>query len=165
MKLEPLKPFIVGIDPGVSTGVAFWRRRDEKITFSGTKDFYSVQLFIVRSFPDNRPKPGTGGINYKEMVKVFVETPRNMLYKRNESTIRNEELRIMFHAGGNVREAKLLVMCLTARGYDVVSVPPVHAKKWDQKKFTLFTGSNKRTSEHERDAVRLAVHHANWRPK
>lgn len=165
MKLKPLKPFIVGIDPGTHTGVAFWRRSDEKIYFSGEKDFYSVQLFIVRSFPDNRRKQGTDLINHKETVKIFIERPNKMLYDRNVSTVRKEELHIMFHCGGNRREAELLAMCLKARGYDVTMLPPIMEPKWSQEKFTLFTGSRKRTSEHERDAVRFAVTHANWRPK
>jgi hypothetical protein len=71
----------------------------------------------------------------------------------------------MYYAGGNVREAELMAECLGERGYEVEMVPPVHEKKWDQQKFTLFTGSQKRTSEHERDAVRLAIHYANKRPK
>lgn len=165
MKLKPLKPFICGIDPGVSTGVALWRRSDEKIYFSGTKDFYSVQLFLVRSFPDNRGKAGTDGINHKETVKIFIERPNKMLYSRNESTIRKEELEIMFHCGGNRRESQLLAMCLTARGFDVTMLPPIQETKWNQERFTLYTGSRKRTSEHERDAVRFAVVNANWRPK
>lgn len=160
MKLEPLKPIVIGIDAGQHTGIAIYRRKDNKIIFSATKDFYSVQLFIVRSFPDNSKK---GGRNEKLDVKIFIELPKSMLYKRNESDIRNEELKIMFHAGGNAREAQLLAMCLRGRGYEVELVDPVHEKKWDQKRFSLFTGSNKRTSEHERDAVRLASVYANKR--
>ena len=165
MKLSPLAPFIVGIDPGKHTGVAFWRRDTEKIYFSGEKDFYSVQLFLVRSFPDNRNKPGTDRKNHKALVKIFIERPNKMLYDRNTSAIRKEELAIMFSCGGNRREAELLALCLAARGFDVQMLPPILETKWTQEKFTLFTGSRKRTSEHERDAVRFAITHANWRPK
>lgn len=165
MKLSPLKPFIVGIDPGKHTGVAFWRRDTEKIYFSGEKDFYSVQLFLVRSFPDNRNKPGTDRKNHKETVKIFVEHPPTFMYARNDveaGIVRDRKQQMQ---AGNRREAELLAMCLTARGFDVQLVPPVHEKKWTQEKYTLFTGSSKRTSEHERDACRLAVVNANWRPE
>lgn len=163
MKLEPFKPYIIGLDPGKHTGIALWRRKDEKIIYSGTSDFYAVQMFIVKTFPDNRRKPGSDGINHKTEVKIFVEQPKTMLYKRNESDIRNEELRIMWSAGGNYREAQILAMCLKERGYEVESVPPILEPKWDQRRWTLFTGSNKRTSDHERDATRLAVVNANKR--
>lgn len=151
MKLTPLAPFILGIDPGKKTGWAVLRRSDEKIVSMGTSSFYKMQLLIANTYKDRKE------------VKIYVEHPPTFLYERNESTIRNEELTKMFYAGGNRREAELLHMCLAARGYDAELVAPVREKKWTNEKFQLFTRSTQVVNEHVRDAVRLAVYYMNHR--
>lgn len=153
MKLSPFPKFVVACDPGANTGVCFLRQRDAKVLFSGTLDFYSAQLLITKTFKD------------RSQVRIFVEHPPTFMYKRNDvaaGPIRDRKQQMQ---AANRREGELLALCLKGRGYDVHLVPPVHEKKWDQRRYTLYTGSNKRTSEHERDAVRLAVVHASWRPE
>lgn len=162
MKLLAPAPFVIGIDPGTNTGIGIWRRKDGKIIFSSTKDFYSVQLFIARSFPDNRK---TGGRNEKADVKVFIERPPRILYGRNNNISPEQREDIISKCGGVRREAELLHLCLTQRGYECQLVPPVNEPKWSYEKCSVVTGSKARTSEHERDAIRLAIWHANWREK
>ena len=65
----------------------------------------------------------------------------------------------MYHAGGNRREALLLVAVLKSFGFHVIEVPPVPKKKMDSDKFAVLTNSMVRSNEHERDAVRLAVYY------
>lgn len=163
MKLEPQKGFVIGLDPGHKTGICIWRRRDQKVIFSsGTYDFYGVQLFIVRSFPDNRKK---GGANEKQDVKIYVERPSRIVYGRNNQLSVEIREDLISKCGGVRREAELLASCLRARGFDVELVPPVNEPKWSAEKCALYTGSKKRTNEHERDSIRLAIYYANWRPK
>lgn len=151
LALKPLPEFVLAIDPGKNTGVCMLRRDNLKVVYLGTQTFYQVQLFIARSFRD------------RSKVRIFIEHPPKILYERNVSYLRDDELQIMLHAGGNRREAELLAECLTGRGFEVYLVPPIREEKWDQKRFTLATGSHRRTSEHERDATRLGMSYANWR--
>ena len=141
--------FIVGVDAGKQTGIGILRRADDKVMGWCTKDFFTTQDFMVETFPN------------KSDVKVFVETPAKMLYGRNESGVNKQEQTIMYHAGGNRREAELLAGQLRKLGFTVEEVLPVREAKWDARRMKLFTGSNQRSNSHERDAVRLAKYYAN----
>lgn len=147
----PLRPFIVGIDCGTSTGICVWTRSTNKYQWA-TKDFVTVQEMLMNTFGSR-----------KDDVKIFVEVPEKMLYGRNESGVKTWELRIMYDAGGNRREALLLSRMLRHNGFMVEEVKPIREKKWDPKRLKMVTGSNARSNEHERDAVRLVAVHANKR--
>lgn len=151
----PPKRLIVGIDPGANTGVSILRKaaklEKEKVLFWGTKDFITVQDFLINTFPD------------RSIVRIFVEHPPTFIYARNDvaaGPIRDKKQQMM---AANRKESELLAKQLERLGFEVHLVPPVHEKKWDQKRLELFTGLKKRSSEHERDAVRLAVYYANKR--
>lgn len=151
-RLRPLRTFIVGIDPGTTTGIALYDRKRNKILIVRSSDFFGAQSFLTDSFP------------HKDEVKIFVEHPSRFLYDRNaafENATRDNALTKM---GGNRREAELLAEALKRIGFDEVElVEPVREKKWTQEKFQLFTGKRQRTSQHERDAARLAVYYADKR--
>ncbi len=157
--MPQLKPFIVGIDPGKSTGVGVLRRasagRKEQVMTWCTKDFYSAFDYLNTVFAD------------KSEVKVFIELPPEMLYenqkKAQDMKFAKGRDRIMAAVGGVRMQAKLLFERLNAEGWDVELVAPVREKKWDAQRFRLFTGSANPANEHERDAVRLAVYYANKR--
>jgi len=149
--MPPLKPFIVGIDPGSQTGVGIWRRKDQKVVTWCTQTFATVVPFLERVFED------------RSQVKVFVEHPPKFIYGRNRGKEGGERDNFMGDAGGNRREAKLLFEMLLAAGWDVELVAPVRETKWDAARFKLFTGSGETANQHERDAVRLAVYYANKR--
>lgn len=138
------KPFIVAIDSGAQTGVAIYSRKMGKVLNWYTKDFFTVQEFLTASFE-------------KDQVDVFVEIPQTMLYARNESAIRKEELTIMYHAGGNRREALLLSQAITRLGFSVTEVAPIRQAKWNSRYMEAATGSKARSNQHERDAVRLVI--------
>ena len=144
--------FIVGVDPGKHTGYGIL---DKSLKYweSGVKDFHSIQKMLDSIFPN------------KDEVKIFVELPPQFTYSRNRG--RDDKAQFGdFQAmaiGGNRREAELLKGALENLGFDVEHVPPVRQQKWDAELFQAATGSYKRTNEHERDAVRLAMHYATKR--
>lgn len=152
MKLEPLKRWIIGIDCGVHTGVSFYDRKANKFSYVGEKTFYTAQVFIARSFAD------------RSEVKIYVERPMRLVYGRNSALTDLVREDLISKVGGNRREAELMAMCLEGRGFDVTLVKPVHEAKWSAEKFRQMTGSNQRTNEHSRDAARLAMYYANYRP-
>jgi hypothetical protein len=60
--------------------------------------------------------------------------------------------------GSVMRESELLVLLLQGVGYEVVQVKPDYgATKWTREELEQITGWTKETSEHGRDAVRLAM--------
>ena len=59
--------FIVGIDPGTNTGVGIYRTTDKKVLIWTTKDFITVQEYLLNTFSD------------KDDVALIVEVPRTML--------------------------------------------------------------------------------------
>lgn len=150
---ETLKPLIVGIDPGVSTGVAIYNRKTSKVLTWCTKDFFSVQEYLMTVLS-----------NINE-AKVFVEHPFAGHVKTNRAKGLTGGSADVYtaNAGGNRREAQLLAESLRRHGFDVELVNPVREAKWDATRFRLFTGSSKAASQHERDAVRIAVYYANKR--
>lgn len=147
----PLRPFVVGIDAGVSTGVGVWRRADDKVIAHCTKDFFTVQEYLTNTFKS------------LDDVTVFVEHPAKFVYGRNKALAGGERDNYTVDVGGNRREAQLLAESLRRQGWDVELVAPVREKKWDAARMRLFTGSVKPSSQHERDAVRLAIYYANKR--
>jgi hypothetical protein len=142
---------VVGIDPGASTGVGIIRWRDDAVLHWCTQNFFSVQDFLLNTFP------------HKHEVKVIVEVPAGFLYDRNTPETDRQPAairdRMMLNIGGVKRESELLVEALKRLGFTVHQFPPVREKKWTPEKFRLKAKSNRRASEHERDAVRLALHY------
>ena len=155
MRFSPLTTFVVGIDPGSSTGYAFLSRKQNlKLINSGTSNFYDIQDLLESVFPN------------KKEVKIFIELPPLFTYSRNrnekDDKAKGGDLMAM-RIGGNRRESELLKIGLERRGFQVESVAPIGRNKWNQGEFERHTGSRKRTSEHERDATRLVMHYANKR--
>lgn len=139
--------FVVGIDPGASTGVGILRWSDDKVMWWGTRDFFSVQDLLVANFREPQD------------VKVIVEVPPDFAYARNDHLEGKVRDNYIFKAGGNRREAQLLAGAIRKLGFDVVEVSPVREEKWTSEKMRLFARSSKRSNQHERDAVRLALHY------
>lgn len=149
-----LRPFVAGIDPGASTGVAIWSRKTDKILDWFTSDFVRVQHLLRSIFPN------------KEDLKIYIELPHKMMFENQAKAkaVRNipkSRDQIVAAVGGNRRESQLLLLMLKDQGWDVEHVPPVNEKKWDQQRFELACKTNRQASEHERDAARLAMVNAN----
>lgn len=142
--MPQLKPFIIGIDAGVSTGFACWIRKSDRWVW-GDFDFFSVQVHLDKCFQ-------------RDEVKIFVEHPLGgeTLHKYARSLSGSTQNNYIGKAGGNRREAELLAESLRRAGWDVELVSPVREEKWGAEQFRLFTGSRNPASQHCRDAVRLA---------
>lgn len=142
--------FVIGIDPGRQTGVGVLRYSDDKVIGWYTKNFFSVQGFLRTCY-------------HPSQIKIIVEVNPKFMYRRNAGEKDQTRDRHMTDIGGVRREAELLAETLRRLGYTVYEVPPVREKKWDEKRFRLFTRSNKTANQHERDAVRLAFYYKNKR--
>lgn len=140
--------YIVAIDPGTHTGVAVYSIARDKVLDWYTRDFYTVQDFLVNSFQ-----------GMKDQVVVCIEKPPTFLYKRHRTGIAESDQKVMFYAGGTYREAELLAGTLRRLGFTVRIVPPVGRTKWKQEEMELATRSRKRSNPNERDATRLALHY------
>lgn len=152
MKLEPQKKYIVGIDPGAKTGIAVYDRSQDRITMIKTSDFFGVVPWLSANLRLSQ-------------TKAYVEVPAKFLYARRENEAESQKLRDrrMFLSGGVYRESRLLAKAIGLAGIEVEEVLPVRAKKWDQYQFQAATKVKRTANEHEIDAARLAMWHANKR--
>ncbi len=146
----PLKRYVAGVDPGSSTGVSIFDRNAGRIVMITTTDFFGVGPWLVRM------------VRVSDL-KVFVELPARFVYLRNEGLNTKVRDNLLHKAGGNRREAELLAEMLKREGFDVDTVAPVRAAKWDQAKFQVLCKSKRQTNQHERDSARLALVYANKR--
>jgi hypothetical protein len=139
--------YIIGLDPGRSTGVGILRTKDDAAIGWYTKDFFSAQSFVKECFPS------------RSNVRILVEVSPAVRIGHKADLPEETRDKMLVNTGGVKREASLLAESLRRDGYDVVEVSPVRKKKWTDEEFELFTGSTARANEHERDAVRLAYHY------
>ncbi len=149
MKLEPLQRYTAGVDPGANTGVGIYDRKEGRIAFLTTTDFFGVADWLMRM------------VRISEL-QVVVEVPGTFLYRAREDAKDSQQIRDrkMLLTGGIRREAVLLAESLRRSGFEVKEVLPIRQEKWDARKFKLMTKCLRQTNEHERDACRLAMEYA-----
>lgn len=149
---------VIGIDAGINTGLVIYDQIQKKVIHLRTTDFFGALTTLTRYCGKDESSWGRGS------VTVFVELPGRLVYARNEDRTGSVRDDMIHKMGGNRREAQLIAAGLRWLGFtDVREVPPVREKKWNQKQFELATRMKARTSEHERDAARLAIFYTmNW---
>lgn len=134
-----MEKIIIGIDPGVQTGIASWSATEKR--------FYMVDTMLLHnalSFVENIS-------NCKEYVlHVRFEDARKRKYFGNSG---REKLQ---GAGSVKRDSKIWEDFLTDKGikFDMPS-PKDKGIKVDAAYFKKLTGWFKRTSQHARDAAML----------
>jgi hypothetical protein len=143
------KPLTIGLDCGEHTGLAIYDSINKKIIKFQTTDFFGA-IRLVREYE-------------KEKVKVIVEVPSDFVYARNEFQKGKVRDRMLINIGMNRRESQLMARALKICGYDVAEVLPVRAHKWTAEQLKRYLGIDARTSQHVRDACRLAFFHAGTR--
>lgn len=138
------KRYAIGIDPGETTGVAVYDRKEKRIVQVFTSNFWETYYMGKNIW-----------LNFDEAVILIETAKRTGIYARyhekQQGALREK---IAANVGSNAREADLLAAGLEKLGLDVRRVKPT-AKKWDAKKLKMITGIAYRTNEHVRDAIQL----------
>lgn len=135
------KPFVWGIDGGVSTGLAKWDRRNRKFVEILTLDFWAAYEHVLQDDP--------------QTTEIIIEAPRliSPTFSYGESARRKRE-KIAGNIGGVKRESQLLADGFRRKGFTVTEEKP-HGPKWPDEYFKRVTGWQGRTSQHGRDAGKL----------
>lgn len=152
------KYFLVGIDPGSTTGVCFMRSTSKIITSLHTLDFWSTYELLKQHAEVLTP-----------ICQIHIEQPSlvKSLYARHAKRL--EELqsktttrdKMVWDAGCNAREGTLLRDGLRRLGYVCIDEKPVGRKKWNSQEFQAATGWQDRSNQHVRDAAYL-IHNKSW---
>ena len=130
---------VIGIDPGVHTGVALYDRGSKKVEEAKTLDFWSALDFVC-TFSKNE-------------IAVVIEDPnlnRPTFLKHGQEG----REKISQNVGSNKAEARLLIDGLRKMGYVVRTEKPM-SSKWTAEQVKRHTGYEARCSEHARDAIKL----------
>lgn len=152
---KPGVRFVLGVDPGVETGLAYFDGVSGEWLDVGTVDFHALM-----SWADSVPRES------RERFIVIVENAKAMpvfrrKYGEKEARAAQAQARSI---GQNNRESELVIGELRRRGFSVVEYAPkstwknkVH--KWTQEECRSITGYEPRTNQHVRDAMRMAWEH------
>lgn len=140
------KHLTVGIDCGAHTGIAIYDSIAKKITEFKTTDFFGAITYLKTLS--------------RETVKVIVEIPSDFIYARNALQKGAVRDKMAINIGMNRRESELLAEAARRLGFAVKGVLPVRAKKWTAEQLERYLDIKGRTSQHVRDAARLAFFHS-----
>ena len=138
------RPFLLGLDPGVVTGLA-----------AVAADDPTAVLLVASAAPlDVLHRLGVWAADARLVAAVLEDSRPLPLYHRNRGAGRGERDRIARSVGTVDCLTGLYADALAALGVPVVCVPPVRAAKWDAETCARLTGWTARTNEHGRDALR-----------
>lgn len=130
----------IGIDTGTHTGIAVWAHEKDKFLSIETKPIHEA-MDIVKSLIDDYGK---------DNVHIRFEDARQRKWFGNAG---REQLQ---GAGSIKRDCQIWEDFLKGLKVKFMAVPPKNNKtKLSAKQFEFYTGWNKRTSEHARDAAML----------
>lgn len=153
LKIQPGQRVLIGIDPGKRTGTCVVDAESNKILALWTTNFWGLyRAFAV---------PSDGLL--QRIIQFHIEQPSlvKALYARHAAELvkyqKKVETRdkIVWDAGGNATEGRLLAEGLRAQGYTVFDVTPDRRTKWtreDLKRFMKWEGVS---NQHIRDAAFL----------
>ncbi len=136
------QPYVIGIDPGVNTGFAVYRRINREIISMRTLSFWSLYNEMLLLAPGD--------------YLVAIEVPKHSRlheYQDGKTGARLRE-KIAGNVGGIAREAELLADGIELLGFEVRRITPTRGK-WSAKDLLQRTGIATRTNEHVRDAIAL----------
>ena len=143
------KHLTLALDCGEHTGIAVYDSRAKQIVEYKTTDFFGAISFIKTLS--------------RETVKVIVEIPGDFIYARNDFQKGAVRDKMAINIGMNRRESELLAEACRRLGFSVKGVSPVRAAKWTAEQLARYLGIKGRTSQHVRDACRLACFHSSDR--
>lgn len=135
---DPDGKVLIGIDPGVNTGLAIWDRIDKKYISIGSYPLHHA-FEMVKSL-------------FREGVAIFVRVED----ARQRKWFGNSGREKLQGAGSAKRDAKIWDDFLKDSGIPYEMVPPKNnTTKLSAEQFTKYTGWEGRTNEHGRDAAML----------
>lgn len=137
----------LGIDPGATTGIALLNDRGGIVHLGSMKwDLVRVYAEVSRILRAQFP--------LGPVLAIGVEVPANILYNRNSG---KGAVYLAICAGKNIARAEgLTVLLKSDLRTPVYSIRPRREKKWTPEYFKLAYKWDKKTNEHQRDAVRIA---------
>jgi hypothetical protein len=149
--------FALGVDPGTATGVALYDYQEDRILWVKTTTFWGLHDLVVRD------SKYLNVFNTRIVFEIPKVSGGFQLYHRFKSGGSEEvkqggpQSKVAANIGANAREGTLLAQRFADLGFDVWSVkPPKKAKKWDKDDLERETGYTGLSSEHGRDAARVA---------
>lgn len=141
----PSAPIVLGIDPGVCTGLAGYDPEAHRLDFvASAAPLDALRLFALWH---------RAGL----ILAAWVEDSRDLpLYARHRGLSRGARDRAARSVGQVDALTELYVCALRGYGVPVATVAPAVIRKWDGATFRRVTGHDGRTNQHGRDAARLA---------
>lgn len=140
--------YVVGIDPGKSTGFAVYDRSTKKLIELKTLTFWKTVTELDSWVEDC----GKG-------FEVFIENPADVspTFKKSGVANRRAENKISQNVGSNKRDALLLMEYLEIKGIKFTPLSPRGRKmaKMDAEVFQRWCGWSESSSQHSRDAGAL----------
>ena len=141
-----LVDIVIGIDPGVKTGVAWMGLKPMRIDHVDTSTFWDVyeQLMTLKEWhPD-----------VTQQVVVVIENGgaiSPVVHNAHNNRAQNKTAK---RVGGNNRESDLLAEGIERLGFSVFRAVPRHTKK-SADYVRRLTGFEGRTNNHNRDAITM----------
>jgi len=135
---------IVGVDPGLKTGVAVYSEAREEITFLKTLDWWDAIDYLT--------------LVLKDASLILVEDPSQNKPVFNRALGAGPMGRISQNVGSNKTMASLMIEALIRHEIPVKAVRP-SKEKWNNDTFQEHFSYDGRSSQHARDAARLIYHH------
>lgn len=143
------KHLTLAIDCGEHSGIAVYNSVQKCIIETKNTDFFGAISF-VKTFE-------------RESVVIIVEVPSDFIYARNSFQKGAVRDKMAINIGMNRREAQLIAEACRRLGFETREVLPVRAAKWTAEQLKRELGIEARTSQHVRDAARLAYFYSNSR--
>lgn len=153
--LASSRSLVVGVDPGDVTGLAVY----DLAADAGRGALVAVEslAFWTATARLHASSPA--------VVAVVVEDPRALgLYARHRGLGREQRDRAARCVGQIDRDVNLWAELCRRLGVRCVCVPPRRRAKWNRAELAAATGWTADTSEHGRDAARIAWEWAHARP-
>ena len=139
--------YIVGIDPGVNTGLAGWHKRKKKLTAVGTFPIHKAMETIQLLHKEVKAAAYVGEV-LKLLVRVEDARKRKWFGAKGREALQG--------AGSIKRDCQIWEEYLKYYKIDYEMVAPKDNKtKLDAAQFKIITGWAQPTNEHGRDAAML----------
>jgi hypothetical protein len=137
-----METILIGIDPGINTGVAIWNRAERIIISAYTYSFWETITFLQEN------------INRWRFTVIIEDVTQNKPTFARKGASPFEMQRISQNVGSNKRDCQLLMEWLALKSIETICVKPT-TEKWNHEYCVKISRYEKRISQHARDAIRL----------